>query len=56
MEIILLRMITVCKSTFSLGHGDPDGSLCGVDSMLLDSVGANGTHHHYCPIRLDVPV
>lgn len=36
-------MITVCESTFSLGHGDPDGSLCDVYSMLLD---ANGTHHY----------
>lgn len=48
---MLLRMITVCESTFSLGHGDPDRSLCGVYNMLLDSVGANGTNHHYCYIR-----
>lgn len=44
----------MCESTFSLGHGDPYWSLCGVSNMLLDSVGANGTHHHYVYIRCDM--
>lgn len=51
---ILLRAITVCESTFSLGHGDPYRSLCGVSNKLVDSVGATGTHHHYVYIGWDM--